>query len=197
MNFGLVLAGGQSRRMGRDKAYLEFEGDTLIERTIQRFQPQVDVLGLSTGPNRERLSEITLPRIFDLEPSEAPICGILAGLAWARASGGMNARLITVPIDCPHIPFDLVRKLTLRTEDIVFASSKGRHHPVVGCWPARSLEVLLDAFHRGERKIDRLAEQVGWSSVEWPTDPQDPFYNVNTPEEFTALTPSTPSVRGL
>ena len=52
--------------MGRDKAYLEFEGDTLIERTINRFQPQVDVLGLSTGPNKERLSEIKLPRIFDL-----------------------------------------------------------------------------------------------------------------------------------
>jgi molybdenum cofactor guanylyltransferase len=190
VNFGLVLAGGQSRRMGRDKAYLEFEGETLIERTIQRIQPQVDVLGLSTGPNRDRLSEITLPRIFDLEPSEAPICGILAGLAWARASGGMSARLITVPIDCPHIPFDLVRKLNLATDEIVFGSSHGRHHPVVGSWPAHSLEVLLDAFHRGERKIDRLAEQVGWSAVDWPIDPKDPFYNVNTPEEFTALTPS-------
>lgn len=193
MNFGLVLAGGQSRRMGRDKAYLEFEGDTLIERAIKRVQPQVDVLGLSTGPNKERLSEIKLPRIFDLEPSEAPICGILAGLAWARASGGMGARLITVPIDCPHIPFDLVRKLTLDTDEIIFASSNGRHHPVVGCWPAHSLEVLLDSFHRGERKIDRLAEQVGWTTVEWPTDPKDPFYNVNTPEEFTALTPSRAS----
>ena len=193
MNFGLVLAGGQSRRMGRDKAYLEFEGDTLIERAINRFQPPVDVLGLSTGPNKERLSEIDLPRIFDLEPSEAPICGILAGLAWARASGGMSARLITVPIDCPHIPFDLVRKLTAESPDIVFASSNGRHHPVVGCWPAHSLEVLLDAFHRGERKIDRLAEQVGWATVEWATDPSDPFYNVNTPEEFTALTPSNGS----
>lgn len=189
MNFGLVLAGGQSRRMGRDKAYLEFEGATLIERTIKRFQPQVDVLGLSTGPNKERLSEIDLPRIYDLEPSEAPICGILAGLAWARASGGMGARLITVPIDCPHIPFDLVRKLTVEGDGVVFASSNGRHHPVVGSWPARALEVLLDAFHRGDRKIDRLAEQVGWSAVEWPTDPKDPFYNVNTPEEFTALAP--------
>jgi molybdopterin-guanine dinucleotide biosynthesis protein A len=103
----------------------------------------------------------------------------------------MGARLITVPIDCPHIPFDLVRKLTADADDITFASSNDRHHPVIGCWPARSLEVLLDAFHRGERKIDRLAEQVGWSSVEWATDPNDPFYNVNTPEEFTALTPSS------
>ena len=191
MIFGLVLAGGQSRRMGRDKAYLEFEGETLIHRAIARVEPQVDVLGLSTGPNRERLSEIELPRVFDLEPSEGPVCGILAGLAWARASGGLSARLVTVPIDCPHIPFDLVRKLTQQTDDVVFASSAGRHHPVVGSWPASALEVLLDAFHRGERKIDRLAEQIGWTAVDWATDPKDPFYNVNTPEEFTALTPSS------
>ena len=44
MIFGLVLAGGQSRRMGRDKAYLEFEGETLIHRAIARVEPQVDVL---------------------------------------------------------------------------------------------------------------------------------------------------------
>jgi molybdopterin-guanine dinucleotide biosynthesis protein A len=117
--------------MGRDKAYLEFEGETLIQRAISRLEPQVQVIGLSTGPNRSRLSEIDLPRVFDLEPSEGPVCGILAGLAWARASGGMSARLVTVPIDCPHIPFDLVRKLHTAGEGVVFASSGGRHHPVV------------------------------------------------------------------
>ena len=191
MIFGLVLAGGQSRRMGRDKAYLEFEGETLIQRAISRVEPQVDVLGLSTGPNKERLSEIDLPRIFDLEPSEGPACGILAGLAWARASGGMSARLVTIPIDCPHIPFDLVRKLSAEEDGVIFASSGGRHHPVVGSWPASGLEVLLDAFNKGERKIDRLAEQLGWTTVDWPTDPKDPFYNVNTPAEFTALTPTS------
>jgi molybdopterin-guanine dinucleotide biosynthesis protein A len=65
------------------------------------------------------------------------------------------------------------------------AASGGRTHPVIGLWPIALADDLRHALTvQGERKIDRYTERHGVTTVEWPTDPVDPFFNANEPDDL-------------
>ena len=107
---GLILAGGQGRRMGgADKALLPFRGQTLLAQVLERFSPQVDELALSANGDAVRFAAWGLPVLADKGPSRGPLSGLAAGLAWAAGRG--LATLVTAPVDAPFLPQDLVPRL--------------------------------------------------------------------------------------
>src|SRR4030081_1578260 len=110
---GLVLAGGQARRMGGgDKARLLIGGKTILEHVLARLKPQCARLVLNANGDPARFADTGLPVIPDTGPgSAAPLAGILAGLDWASANAPDAADLISVPGDCPFLPADLVARL--------------------------------------------------------------------------------------
>src|SRR5439155_19955733 len=81
---GLLLAGGQSRRMGGgDKALRLIGGRTLLERVIERLRPQVETLVLNANGDPARFAKFDLPVVPDSVPDFAgPLAGVLAGLDW-------------------------------------------------------------------------------------------------------------------
>ncbi|WP_354548980.1 molybdenum cofactor guanylyltransferase MobA [Kaistia defluvii] len=186
---GLILAGGNSRRMGREKAFVQLGGQPLIERAIARLGPQVETLAINANGDPARFSSYGLPVLPDDRPDTGPLGGVLAGLRWAEALAVRPDFVATVPIDTPFFPVDLVAQLAARQSDarrITIAASGDRDHPVVALWPVALADVLeewrLTAKSQGVRAF--LAS-CGFAVVnfELPLHGPDPFLNLNTPEE--------------
>ncbi|ADH88997.1 molybdopterin-guanine dinucleotide biosynthesis protein A [Ancylobacter novellus DSM 506] len=184
---GLILAGGLSRRMGGgDKALRALGGEAILARIVRRIGPQVSMLLLNANGPAERFG-VELPVVPDSLPdTPGPLAGILAGLDHVAAAFPGARYLLTVPADCPFLPADLATRLGEAAEraGAAYAASGGRTHPVVGLWPVAARDELRRLLADGERRVDRWTERVGAVAVEWPAEPFDPFFNVNTPDDL-------------
>jgi molybdopterin-guanine dinucleotide biosynthesis protein A len=186
---GLILAGGLARRMGGgDKPLREAAGRPLLAYLIERLAPQVNGLLLNANGDPARFAVFGLPVAPDgIEGFAGPLAGVLAGLDWAAANRPGCAWVVSCPGDTPFPPADLVARLHAAREaagvPMACAASAGHTHPPVGLWPVALREALRAALLAGERKIDRWTAQHGCATAEWPTQPFDPFFNVNTPED--------------
>ncbi|MCE7897557.1 MAG: molybdenum cofactor guanylyltransferase, partial [Gammaproteobacteria bacterium PRO8] len=110
---GIILAGGQSQRMGGgDKCLRPLGGRPLLAHVVERLKPQVDRLALNANGDPARFAAFGLPVIADGVPDFAgPLAGVLAGMEWAAATLPEAHYIVTAPGDGPFLPSDLVRHL--------------------------------------------------------------------------------------
>ena len=191
--FGLVLAGGLARRMGGgDKALIRIGAETILERALARMMPQVSGIVLNANGDLARFASFGLPVVADSVPDFAgPLAGVLAGLDWVAAHRPRIAWVASVPGDCPFLPRDLVAQLhqarARENKPLACAHSGDWRHPVVALWPVALREDLRRAVTVEDlRKIEVWTARHGVALADWPTDPVDPFFNVNTPEDAAA-----------
>lgn len=191
---GVLLAGGQSRRMGGgDKCLLPLAGKPMLAHAIDRLAPQVGALVLNANGPAERFAEFDLPVASDTVAGfVGPLAGILTGCRWSVAHHPDHRFIVTAAGDTPFFPTDLVARLVEAATDekiIVLAASSGRTHPVFGLWPvglADDLERWLSVPEN--RKILTWVNRHPNKLVEFDTsagEPAgDPFFNINTPEDL-------------
>jgi len=190
---GLLLAGGQSRRMGGgDKALMKLGDETLLARIIARVRPQVGPLVLNANGDLSRFAVYGLPIAPDVvEGYAGPLAGVLTGLEWARAQAPTCEYVASFACDAPFIPHDLVMRLFLAmaesNADMACAASGGREHPVFALWPVRLADDLRRAVvEDGVRKVDAWTGRYRLARASFATDPVDPFFNVNAPQDMAA-----------
>jgi molybdopterin-guanine dinucleotide biosynthesis protein A len=193
--FGLVLAGGLARRMGGgDKVLIRIGNETILQRTLTRLTPQVSGVVLNANGDPARFAMFGLPIVADSVPDFAgPLAGILAGLDWVAANRSDTEWIVSVPGDCPFLPRDLVARLHAARIDgkkpLACAHSGDWRHPVAGVWPVALRDDLRHAVvEEGLRKIEVWTGRYGIALADWPTEPVDPFFNVNTPEDVEKAT---------
>lgn len=192
---GCILAGGTSRRLGGDdKALKPLAGRTLVARVIARLGPQVRRLFINANGDPARFSGTGLD-VFadDLAGHQGPLAGVLTALDRAAEEGG--TRLVTVSVDTPFLPLDLVERLAeAPKEAIAMACSSGGDHQVCALWPVALRAPLRRFLTEGrERRVAAFAAawpvaRIAFSDSVLPgaVDPVDPFLNLNTPEDFAA-----------
>jgi molybdopterin-guanine dinucleotide biosynthesis protein A len=190
---GLILAGGQARRMGGgDKALVELAGQPLVAHAIERLAPQVSRIVLNANGDPARLDSFGLPVVPDsVEGFAGPLAGVLAGLEWAAANAPVCEWVATVAVDAPFFPSDLVARLSVavanESTDMVCAASNGRSHPVFGLWPVRLAADLRRALVDEDiRKVDAWTARYQVAEVAFPAPVDDPFLNINRPEDLAA-----------
>ena len=188
---GLLLAGGQSRRMGGgDKALRLLGGIALLDRVIERLRPQVDALVLNTNGDRARFARFALPTVADSVPGFAgPLAGVLAGLDWAASHRPDCPYVVSVATDAPFLPADLVARLAHGLDearaDLACAASGGRSHPVFGLWPVWLRDDLRRAVvDQAISKVDLWTARYVLATVPFDDQPVDPFFNANRPEDL-------------
>ncbi|TJW08581.1 MAG: molybdenum cofactor guanylyltransferase MobA [Mesorhizobium sp.] len=190
---GIILAGGQSRRMGGgDKTLLELGGRSLLDHVVKRLAQQTGPLALSANGDPTRFASFGLPVLADTVGGHAgPLAGILTGIEWAAI--GCDA-VVTVAGDTPFFPKNLVERLAAAADSkpgsIAVASSGGRRHPTFALWP---LDVH-DALRRflvdeDNRRVSAFIDRHGFVEVEFPMPASggraiDPFFNINTPDDL-------------
>jgi molybdopterin-guanine dinucleotide biosynthesis protein A len=177
---------------GGDKARVRIGGISILDRVLARMRPQCGALIINANGNPARFADTGLPVVADDVPGFAgPLAGILAGLDWAAANRPDLADVVSVPGDCPFLPADVVARLHAAREaacaPLACARSGGRAHPVVGLWPVTLRDDLRRALvEEGLRKIDVWTARHGVGMADWPIEPVDPFFNVNTPDDVLA-----------
>ncbi|MSO67588.1 MAG: molybdenum cofactor guanylyltransferase MobA [Pseudolabrys sp.] len=189
---GLVLAGGLARRMGGgDKARIEIGGVTILDRVLACLSAQSTGIIINANGDPQRFADTGVAVVPDSVPGFAgPLAGILAGLDWLAAQNNGIEWLVSVPGDCPFLPDNLVERLhTARRQmgagvGLACARSGQWRHPVVGLWPLALRADLRKALvEEGLRKIEVWTARHGVAIADWPDQPIDPFFNVNTPED--------------
>jgi len=189
---GLVLAGGLARRMGGgDKARIAIGGVSILDRVLATLSGQCTGIVINANGDPKRFADTGLTVIPDSVPDfVGPLAGILAGLDWLKAQNNGVEWMVSVPSDCPFLPDDLVERLHQARRQLgagvglACARSGEWRHPVVGLWPLALREKLRQALlEEGLRKIDIFTTRHGVAIADWPDQPIDPFFNVNTPED--------------
>jgi molybdenum cofactor guanylyltransferase len=190
---GLVLAGGQARRMGGgDKALIKIGGVAILDRVLAALRPGCANIVLNANGDPARFARYGLPVIPDsVADFPGPLAGILAGLDWTAAHAPGTQWMASVPGDCPFLPSDLVRRLhdarAAQSAPLACARSGDWRHPVVGLWRVDLRDDLRHALTVEDlRKIEVWTARHGVAIATWSDQPFDPFFNVNTPEDAAA-----------
>ncbi len=184
---GVILAGGQGRRMGGvDKGLRELRGKPMVTWALERFAPQVDEVLINANQNLDVYAGFGHRVISDKIGGYAgPLAGLHCGLIAAS-----HPLVATVPCDSPFLPTDLVARLhsalTTHQAQIAVARTGDQPHPVFCLCQRGLLPHLTEFLAGGGRKIDAWYATLRVAEVAFDDEPQA-FSNINTQEELQAF----------
>ena len=180
----VLLSGGYSSRMGRNKAELPFGGMRMIDWQLRRLRmlgiDEVLIAGYEGSVERGHC-------VPDIVPHRGPLSGIHAGLAAAKKEA-----CLVLSVDAPLVPLAALSALLEQREGpITVLAHGGRLEPLIGVYDS-SLAPLCGELLQGERSsVMRLLDAAGYKSLAWESD-EALLANCNTPEEYAALLSRTP-----
>jgi len=179
---GLILAGGRSSRLGgEDKTLKSLAGQPLLAHVMARLAPQVDRLVLNSNADPARFREFNLPVIADvLTGYRGPLAGIHAGLQAFPAS-----RVVTVAVDLPLLPRDLVARLAHDWDGqrCRYADCAAQHRLAI-LWPPGQAPAIEAWLASGRSSVQGWLKQHGDPVTFPPGACQDLDINLNTPQAF-------------
>lgn len=177
---GFVLAGGQSSRMGRDKALLPYRGTTLVEYVAGTVREALGSVALIGDP--AKLGQFGIAVIADEIPGRGPVGGIYTALRTSQTDWNL-----ILACDMPNVPLPLLRDLVRAAEtaacDCIAATGPdGQPEPLCAVYHRRCLPVLTRAIQGSRLKMRDLLNEIGWMGVAVASAA---LANVNTPEEWS------------
>lgn len=169
---GAVLAGGEARRFGSDKALAEFEGQTLIDHAIAALRPQVEAVVLCGRDwnGIERLDDLP-------EPGLGPMGAINAALQHADRHGFDG--VISAPVDVMPLPAGLRELLDVASGEAVALADQH----LVAFWPVAARSTVEDYVAGGGRRIVGALDLIGARRVSDPAG----LVNINRPKDLNRL----------
>jgi molybdopterin-guanine dinucleotide biosynthesis protein A len=186
---GIILAGGQGRRMGTlDKGLQLLHGKPMVEHVIERLQPQVDALIINANQNADAYGELAEHHGARVVPDRlggfaGPLAGLQAGLFAAT-----TPLVVTVPCDSPFLPRDLVARLRDALQaygaELAVAKTFDQPHPVFALVRIGVRENLNAFLTDGGRKIDAWYAALPVVEVQFD-DEAEAFENINTQDELS------------
>jgi len=187
---GAILAGGQSKRMGKDKLFLEFNNKKLIEHTIDKVKKYLKKVIIITNQDNEFFSKNNLTTVKDcIEGQLGPLVGILTAMKWAKENSKKYSWIATFPCDTPFFPESIIKSFIEESEKkeslILCASSHGRKHNIFGLWSLDLYDKLKDdLMNKKVRKVQDWTEKNKIKNLEFEFKDYDPFFNINTKEDL-------------
>jgi molybdopterin-guanine dinucleotide biosynthesis protein A len=195
---GVVLAGGEGRRMGGGvaKPLRKLGGKPMVAHVVERLRPQVmDLVIVANDPDPayRRLGAPVIPDPPDIQRAAecegrrlGPLAGILAGMEWAVAHHPHAGWILTAPADVPFLPLDLTVRLCglMHVPEPDVLTVRDEH--ALGVWSVTLAADLRQAILKeGMRRVEEFARRHTYADLAWPGD-RSAFDNINTPEELAA-----------
>ncbi len=194
---GVVLAGGEGRRMGEGiaKPLRRLGGKPMIAHVVERLRPQVmDLVIVANDPDPAyaKLGPV-IPDPPDVRREArkegrrlGPLGGVLAGMEWAQKHHPHAGWILTAPADVPFLPADLTVRLCghmhVPEPDVLVV--KGEH--ALAVWSVKLADALRRAIVRdGQRRVEGFARQHNYAELDWGPW-KDAFLNINTPQDLSA-----------
>ena len=175
----LVLAGGDSRRMGRPKAWLEVGNTTLLRYVVERLAPAFSEVMVSFAEPEQLEEPVPYRIVFDRKRSTGPLAGLEAGLVAAR-----NEVIFAVACDMPYVTQEVAQMAVAAARgcDAAIPRFDGRPEPVCGAYKRTALPFITGALNSGRLKTADIAGELDVTWLEG-LDPEA-FRSLNTPEDL-------------
>lgn len=182
------MSGGKNLRMGTNKAFLQVDGERMIDRAVGILRDVCGEIIVVTNEPLEYL-DLGVTVVTDIFKGMGPLAGIHSGLFHARAP-----RAFVCACDMPYLSAAFIRYMMSLAEgcDIVVPVRGGRPEPLHAVYDRKCLPVIRRLLERDERKVTGFYKGFRIRDVEEAEtapffDGQDPFCNINTKDELQAL----------
>jgi molybdenum cofactor guanylyltransferase len=191
---GFVLAGGASRRFGRDKALVEFDGEPLIAR-LCRISQAATAENLRIIGDAEKYAQFGAECIPDRWPGEGPLGGIITALMATEVGDGVsdqNSWSLIVGCDMPFLTIEWLQHLASRAiaskAEVVVPESTYGLEPLCACWRVSAAPALTRLFNGGVRRVTDAMKQLRMEvldAADWKRfdNLNRLFWNMNTPAD--------------
>ena len=198
---GVVLAGGEGRRMGPGplKPLRPLGGRPMVAHVVERLRPQVMDLVVVANDPAPAFRALKVPVIADPPDIQraakregrrlGPLAGVLAGMEWSLKHHPHAGWILTAPADVPFLPLDLTVRLCglmhVPEPDVLMVRHGKRREHTLAVWSVKLARDLRHAIlEEGVRRVDEFARRHVFEELHWPGGAA-PFLNVNTPAELT------------
>lgn len=185
---GVILAGGESRRMGSDKSLLPIQGARFIDHVYSRMAALFEEVIIVTN-SPDLYNEIDCRKVPDIYYAQGALAGVHSGLAHAK-----QEQVFVVGCDMPFISAAVVQQICSHADegDLVIPHSSSGHEPLHALYSKSCLPAMEKVLDAGQKRIMLFFDRV--KLVELPAseirhlDPQEQsFQNINTPEDYFRL----------
>lgn len=184
---GVILAGGQSERLGTDKSLLEYAGEPLLARAVRLLVAlSDDLIVVTNDPARYARLDLAARFVSDEKPGLGSLMGMYSGLKAAN-----HPRALIVACDMPFVNLPLLRYMLSLADgqDVVVPRVDGLLEPLHAIYDKSCLPYMRELLDSGQRKIVAFFDRVCVRYVEEQEIGEfDPlflsFLNVNTPEDW-------------
>ena len=181
--FTVILSGGKSRRMGRDKAELEYNGMSFLEFAVKRYS-HLGVTAVSAD-RHGRFDTFGAAELTDLIPGGGPLNGICSAFMYTE-----EREIFLTAVDLPlAVPEAAVKIMSLLGEyDACVPEADGHFVPLFAAYSRRCLTAALDCLQNGSRSFRELFNRISVRFVS--PDELAPYWkdgmlaNINTPEDY-------------
>jgi molybdenum cofactor guanylyltransferase len=187
---GAILAGGKSKRMGKDKLFLKLNNLTLIDHTVQKVKKYLKELIIITNQENKFFAENNLITVKDcIDGQLGPLVGILTAMKWAKNNSHNCSWIASFPCDTPFFPEVVISQFIEESKKkeslILCASSHGRKHNIFGLWSLELYDKLYnDLVNNKIRKVQDWTKANNIKNLEFKFEDYDPFFNINTLEDL-------------
>ncbi len=184
----VVLAGGRSQRFGQDKSQVKFQGKMLIDYILSEIIDEFkETLIVTNKPINYMKSE----KIFitkDFRENLGPLGGVLSAMKWIKKNHKEYNWISTFPVDTPFFSKKELKiffeKININKSKLFFVKNKKTIHNIFGLWSLDLIDQLETDLLAGKRKVEVWANSIGVSIIEIEYKKIDPFFNINTKEDF-------------
>ena len=183
---GVVLAGGKSKRFGKDKKEIKLGSKTLLEHTLDKIKSKFNTI-IIVSNNKIVKDYITIKDC--IEGQLGPLVGVLSAMKWIKKNNYSHQWVITFPCDTPFFNISIIDKFIeatkLNNSLLYFVKSEEKRHNIFGLWSIKLIETLeKDIIENNHRKVEKWANTIGVKTISIDFKEIDPFFNINTKEDL-------------
>jgi molybdopterin-guanine dinucleotide biosynthesis protein A len=175
----IILAGGKSSRMGKDKGLMLFEGQPMIQYILNTIKPLVrNVIIIS---NQKGYDVFNYPVYQDLIKNQGPLAGIATGLHHSTTD-----KNVVLSCDVPFITSKVMEELIDNCEgfDGVICGHKGRSHQLIGIYDKSCKELFNRELADGQRKVKLAIKKLNFKTINMNHIDDKVFYNINSKDDI-------------
>lgn len=177
----IILSGGKSKRMGKDKATMKIDGLKMIDRIINKLNPFFDEIIISISSKKHITETPNIKMIYDKKLNQGPLMGLYSSLS--ESSNHVN---FVIACDIPFIDIEFVNRLlsgSVEYEISVPSFSKNRFEPLYAMYTKSCLSQLENLIKNKQFKLSALIKNCNSEII--TMHKPDWYYNLNTPDDFS------------
>ena len=185
----VILAGGKSKRFGKDKNHIKLGDKTLLEHVLSKITDKFEKILIVSSQNLEKKDMKNITVIPDCFDDLGPLAGVLSSMKWVKENQKKYKWVATFPSDTPFFEVSIIEEYKKRAKIndslLYFVKSNNKRHNIFGIWSMDLIEILeSDLVKNNFRKVEEWANKIGVKTIDIKIKKFDPFFNINTKEDF-------------